>query len=499
MPQLTQLTSNGKLFALTETSVFFSAESDLDNSVGSVTTDLYAYDIASARLDRLTSNRSSDRFEATPTSNKIVYRQLVNASGAYQLFAYDGTTGQTRQISSSGYTSLEGFNDTTVFWKQDRNLYAYDFATRSNTLLDTNAATTQTSDANIIWSVDGDDYFFYNGVDKQTRPIADDVIANFFGTRMEGSIVYSDAGGPTGELYVYNGRQNVLKQVTGDSLAAEEILLTSAEAMVYSAKDPADFSIENLYHYDVATGKTTALTSNLSNFSDHSAEGLSGRNVAWSSNDGTDTELFLYTGAGSPIQLTNNTLIDENFVAIDGANVFWNNAVDGLQSNEGGAQRRTITQASVTPSRNLDGSNLFWTDDTNGNFGQDKVFFYNANSRSIKQAGKATFDEPSLGIRIDAVNGMNALYFDKEKGLFRYDGQRNISQQLTSTAIPDADVIGFSVAGFNGRDVVLKTQNELYFTDGSYATSDSFSFSFFDFLDGGTNNTTEGTVNITIR
>lgn len=205
-----------------------------------------------------------------------------------------------------------------------------------------------------------------------------------------------------------------------------------------------------------SVGRTDQLTRNAT---EDTAPEVSGFNVIWSGNDGTDSEVFFYNGTtrATPTPLTNNS-INDVAGGISGSNVVWT-TLDTTNISSQVFLYNTATQATTRitaglPVSGLPGLNLVL--DT-------------ASGISGSNVALSVFDQLDLQVAQQFVAGQISAQEFLNKGfeteVFSYNGTTSKATRLTDNTAVDAagGISGENLVwlGFDGQDF------EVFFYDGT--------------------------------
>ncbi len=214
---------------------------------------------------------------------QIIYTLIPQGEQDGELFLFDGINGVNNRLTSNnsqndGLIELSGNSFVYVKTVNDQpNLYLYNEAGEF--------AITTDSDANERLEAMLGNLVVYSDFVGQNRELI------FFNGAIGTNI--SNNGSPVDEIETYE---------TYTEPGVEKKALTSDYVVFKSIQSNTD---DDLFVYTIGSG-TRPLTSNTRK--DNNLEGISGRNIIYTNNDG-DPEIYLYDGV-SVIPLTNNTTND---------------------------------------------------------------------------------------------------------------------------------------------------------------------------------------------
>jgi|GEM_PF-6820905 len=224
-----------------------------------------------------------------------------------------------------------------------------------------------------------------------------------------------------------------------------------------------DGSDDEIYFYNHEDGSVVQLTDNDTYDSNPY---IDGNNVVWASSDGNDNEIFFYNGSET-IQLTDNE-VDDNNPQISNGNVAWlsyegepnyryysDNAIylyDGINTTR-------ITDAeTVKNTFDLSGGRLVWSDYD----GKDSEIYFYDGANTTQLTTNATSD---YNPQIDGDNIVWSGYGDGNSGseIYLYNGSETVQLTDNDTSDSNPQISGNNIvwSAYDGND------NEIYLYNGS--------------------------------
>ncbi|MBW4519702.1 MAG: FG-GAP repeat protein [Scytolyngbya sp. HA4215-MV1] len=313
--------------------------------------EIFLYNGTTGVTQQLTNNTVND---VNPKISGLnVVWEHVTGTNNRDVYFYNGT--QTIILSNSAFDDANPIiSGSNVVWERQMNpstansnkdLYLYNgtttIALATNPLDDTNASI---SGSNVVWrsffDIDPDpavdnpsaDIFFYNGA--TTRRLTNNdkdesslriVGANVFWIGMDNNFF--------DQIFLFNGA--TVRQLTTGNNAIPALGITVSGSNIVWQVETGAFT-RDLYFYNAVTNTATKIGSAVAQGSGVVTVRVAGSNVAWSSFDGNDKELFLYNGATTR-QVTHNTTNDVLF-GFSGSRLIWKNSGgNGTFVDQGGA------------------------------------------------------------------------------------------------------------------------------------------------------------------
>lgn len=514
--------------------------------------ELFLFDASTGASTRLTTNAVDDQL-LDFNGSTAVWKSLVDSSGD-QLFAYNvAIGGQAKQLTDDGATlttskqsTFLGLIDSQVIWRStvniDRGVSNALFVNNTSVPGGSNRKIFEGKDINIYVQMPEDDLgprLFFT-VENTANSASRDYNEFFvYDGATEKTVQLSDAEKRPGGIGVnyHNGQEYIVWQgIKKSSTRANEISffqfntknnqtisvdatpINRPSTPVILTGDKGNFvwvdlfmvdGVQKNYLYNAATGKTIDLFANsdprFSRDRGSRVVGLAGTNVVWITSDGTDTELRLYrSDTGETIPLTDGDLKNDEFLGMDSSTVLWETDKQVFAYDIATKVKRPISNENIDVI-SVNGANAVWTDNETRN-----LFSYNSNTKQTIQLTT----NPSLRYFIEGsgelgsfVPGDNSnIYWRTDSSgfhdyfFFKNDGTTNQSTWLFRDYYDDGSIYSGALIDASGSNVAWRgatfpsDQSFTFYSNGSFASADNFSFTVSDGVGGIAN----GTFNITV-
>jgi Calx-beta domain/RTX calcium-binding nonapeptide repeat (4 copies) len=200
---------------------------------------------------------------------------------------------------------------------------------------------------------------------------------------------------------------------------------------------------------------------------------ISGNNIVWGANDGTDSEIYFYNGTTkTTTQLSNNTVDDLDY-QIDGNRVVWRqwdtvNSDYEIYYFNGTTTTRLTNNDNYDYGPNISGTNVTWNGYDNAT-GSWRVFFYNGTTTTTIAHSSITSGT------IPFISGTNIAWIGTDTvggdpDIFRWNG--TAVSNISNNTLQDQDV------QISGNNVVWRAYDssiggntyEIYFYNGTSVT-----------------------------
>lgn len=299
--------------------------------------------VHTGKISQLTNNSTRD-LAAGISGTSITWNSFADnatettATGtSATVFFYNASTGQTTALSStSSLNFASGISGSRVAWT-GLNTFGLPKVFLSNG--ETQATTPLTSgilsfgaapvisDTNVAWTgitTTGSEIFFYNATTGQTTQLTNTATTNEVAVSVfDSNVLYNtiNTEDQPQEVFLYKGSTGQSIQLSNGSNRNSAIGVSGTK-VAWNGFDGNDYEI---FMYDIATGKITAITDNTVDDVAPITTGLSGSNVVWNqlSADGQDSNVFLYNGTTNQVSQLTNSSTTEIGISISGFNVIW--------------------------------------------------------------------------------------------------------------------------------------------------------------------------------
>ena len=412
----------------------------------------------------------NDLFESNPqiSGNNLIWQQSQNdlqtdRSSITELIFYNGAT--TTSLASIEGVFSPAIDGNNVVWGEENRSFEGNIPiiSEGSILLYDGTETIELADLGffrsssfstdsqaievdrIVWTELGE-IILYDGTN--TTQITDDnssnsnpIISgnniawdsiNFFtetGERLEGDDIAGNA-----EVFFYNGTETI--QLT-DNNVADRVVGISDNYVVWESGN--NFNESDLFLYD---GTGTIQLTDGDPATNGFFGGISGSNVVWTQEDGSDSEVFLYDG-NTTTQLTDNNT-QELVVDFDGNNILW--LANEEDSDAGGDIE--IFLATLNSEDNSPTVYRFLNNNTG-------VHFYTANETerdAVEELANFSFEGASYR-GVDSLTGQESLpvyrFLNQDTGVHLYTISEN--ERFTVAELPNFSFEGEVFSAYNSQ------------------------------------------------